>query len=466
VNRVSNENIIVLCGVFILMFVLSLTGVEGAGVRIIFLAAALATALVSVNSGWVNSIFMALIFNFTYYSFHPGDRLGNLFINLAVFSALALLAAKIHVREAEKAASKEEGDEKVFLNKIINSFMLAHGMVTEIKRGISRAELMALYARNVSHLTGTEHTLYYSGEGAAEGGFNLVFSSGKYQEKSIQNQPLIGSFAGKLKKSLGAEEAGFISGAKGNAIVIPTESPAQISGAMVLYKGSEFSYSDIYVIEFFSAQVFIIMEKQDLLKKMSENYEHIIEALAIAIDTKDHATHGHSMATMKYAVKKAEKMDLPEEDRQMIRYAALLHDIGKINISSSILNKPDKLTAEEFELIKKHPEDGVGILEKLDIFGELLPVIMHHHEHFDGKGYPKKLSGRDIPLGSRICSIADAYSVMIADRPYRRARTKSEAFDELKRCSGTQFDREIVDVFLGILHEDEDGGAVEHGRVN
>lgn len=448
----------------VLFAALLISGANGAPARMVFLGAGLLTALASLKGGWANGIFTGLLFNFTYYAFRGSGGTGQLVVNSSVCLALALLADRAKPVAGLKEEKKEEKDGKAFVNKIINSFMLGHGMVTEIKKGLSRQELLALYARNIFNLAGADHVLYYSSGQQGDGAMELEFSAGKYQESVIESRPGAGNPLKTSRKNCPADALGLVKGARGNAMVMPIDGTGSPSGAAVLFKSGEFSYSDIYVVEFFSAQVFIIMEKQELLRKMSGNYERIIEALAIAIDTKDHETHGHSLATMQYAVSIAEKMGLSEEEKARIRYAALLHDIGKIGISNTILNKPEKLTSEEFEIIKKHPEYGVNILKKLGIFDEILPLVMHHHEHYNGKGYPKNLSGKDIPLGSRICSIADAYSVMMADRPYRKARSRGEAISELKRCSGTQFDSEIVDVFLDVIAEGPD--AQGRGQVN
>lgn len=261
-----------------------------------------------------------------------------------------------------------------------------------------------------------------------------------------------------LKSSFSAQSSLVTDTAEGFITVIPVKEGNGYNGAAVLYKKTAFTHNDIYVAEFFTAQIFIMVEKQDLLRQMSDNYGNIIETLALALDVKDHDTHGHSLSTMKYAVQIAHKMKLPPEECERIKCAALLHDIGKIRTNSEILKKPSSLTAEEFEAIKKHPQDGVNILNGMDVFEDILPIILYHHEHFDGKGYPEKLRGENIPLGSRICAIADAYSVMLADRPYRRARTQEEAVAELKRCAGTQFDSRIVSAFLDSMENETAAG--------
>jgi diguanylate cyclase (GGDEF)-like protein len=174
---------------------------------------------------------------------------------------------------------------------------------------------------------------------------------------------------------------------------------------------------------------------------------NIIYALAATVDAKDHYTYGHSKKVSEYAVALSEALSLPEDRITTIRAAALLHDIGKIGIPDSILNKEGTLTKEEWEKVKAHPQDGVEILRHVISLVNCLPAILHHHEHYDGNGYPAGLQGDSIPLEARILSIADAYDAITSLRPYHERLSPQQALDELKRCAGTQFDPELVDIF-------------------
>jgi len=147
----------------------------------------------------------------------------------------------------------------------------------------------------------------------------------------------------------------------------------------------------------------------------------------------------------------AQKLELSEEEKELLKYAAMLHDIGKIGVRGIILNNPNGLTGEEYDEIKKHPLVGESIIQPIELLQPIRTLIRHHHEWYNGKGYPDGLSGENIPLGARIIAIADAYDAMKSDRPYRKALTEETAIRELKRGSGTQFDPKIVEVFLEIL---------------
>jgi len=177
----------------------------------------------------------------------------------------------------------------------------------------------------------------------------------------------------------------------------------------------------------------------------------IIYALAATVDAKDHYTYGHSRKVSEYSVAMAEALGLPQDRIATIRAASLLHDIGKVGIPDSILSKQGPLTDEEWEPVKVHPKLGVEILRHIIDLVNCLPAILHHHERYDGKGYPSGLKGENIPLEGRILAVADAYDAMTSPRPYREQLSPQQAINELKRCAGTQFDPELVEVFCRII---------------
>jgi PAS domain S-box-containing protein/putative nucleotidyltransferase with HDIG domain len=177
----------------------------------------------------------------------------------------------------------------------------------------------------------------------------------------------------------------------------------------------------------------------------------MIAALSNTLETKD--THGpsHSIREAKHAVALAEEMGLPPWQVQNVRLAALLHDIGKIGLDENLLNKPRKLTEEEFELVKAHPVLGASIIDKIDHLRQVVPIVRHHRERFDGSGYPDGLAGNDIPLEARILAVADAFAAMIDHRAYRKALPTEQAIAELEACAGRQFDPQVVEAFLRVM---------------
>jgi putative nucleotidyltransferase with HDIG domain len=184
---------------------------------------------------------------------------------------------------------------------------------------------------------------------------------------------------------------------------------------------------------------------------LKNSYFETIAALAASIDAKDHYTHGHSQKVMEYSVEIAKEMGLSEEEITNIKFAGLLHDVGKIGIDDSILKKETALTPEERKEIEKHPVYGYKIVEKIEFLKKARKYIYHHHERWDGKGYPEGLKGENIPLGARIISVADTYDAMTSSRSYRKALPEYIAIEEIKEHSGSQFDPQIVKVFLKII---------------
>ena len=180
----------------------------------------------------------------------------------------------------------------------------------------------------------------------------------------------------------------------------------------------------------------------------------IIVALAIAIDAKDPYTRGHSVRVARYAAATAEELGLEPQETEAILYAGLLHDIGKIGVSELILHKPAVLNVAEWEAIRDHPITGAKILEPIPSLRKVTPMVRHHHEHYDGTGYPQGISGEKIPLGARILAVADAFEAMTSHRPYRRAMYRARATDILKRGMGKQWDAEVLRAFLRTLGRD------------
>lgn len=177
-------------------------------------------------------------------------------------------------------------------------------------------------------------------------------------------------------------------------------------------------------------------------------YEGTVEALNSTIDAKDHYTFNHSSRVAKLSAQLAEALGVAEKTVKEIQHAASIHDIGKVGIEENILNKNGGLTEDEYELIKKHPAIGVRIVQSIPFLDEAIPVILYHHERYDGKGYPEGIAGEGIPLAARIVGVADAVDAMMSNRPYRSALTLDDVLNELKNNAGKQFDGQVVDLIL------------------
>ena len=178
------------------------------------------------------------------------------------------------------------------------------------------------------------------------------------------------------------------------------------------------------------------------------DYHEIIECIASALDAKDSYTAGHSQRVSDMSMKVCELIGLKQEDTEKIHIAAHLHDIGKIGIPDAVLNKQSKLNDEEWETMKKHPQIGAQILSKSHHLNELKGIVLHHHERYDGKGYPDGLKGEKIPLGSRVIAICDSIDAMSSSRSYRKAHDLQYCYDEIEKNKGIMYDPIIAEYVL------------------
>lgn len=189
-------------------------------------------------------------------------------------------------------------------------------------------------------------------------------------------------------------------------------------------------------------------ENARLNDKLKRTYIEVMISLATVIDAKNHRTRHHSQQVTRYTLIISEELKLPREEKQMLGKAASLHDIGKIGISDPILTKTGPLNNEEWAQIKSHPTRGAEILSPLKFLNEIIPLIRHHHERYQGSGYPDGLRGEDIALGAHIISVADAFDAMTSERPYRRALSQEKALLEIEAGLGDQFDPQIGELFI------------------
>lgn len=243
-----------------------------------------------------------------------------------------------------------------------------------------------------------------------------------------------------------------------SAIFVPLTIRSNAIGILCICRISTqhpFTASDVELISVLSGQAAAAIENARLYEKLEQSYLSTIITLSGVVEARDQYTDKHMKDISEYSVEIAKKLKLPDDEIENIRKAALLHDLGKISVPDRILMKPDKLSEEEMDVIKRHPSSGAKLIEKVEPLKRASEIIRHHQECFDGTGYPDGLKGEDIPLGARIIAVADAFGAMTTSRPYRKALSINDAVNELKQYAGTQFDPQIVEIFLSILEEND-----------
>ena len=248
-------------------------------------------------------------------------------------------------------------------------------------------------------------------------------------------------------------------------LCVPLKIKGEVTGVLNATNrkgGGSFNERDLFLLTILGNNAAIAIENARLYTAIQESYFKTIKALVNAVEAKDNWTKDHSENVTNYSLKIADYLGLSENQKDIIRYAGVLHDIGKIVISSTITDKPDKLNAEEWERIKEHPLIGQRILDPIDYLEPVKICIQTHHERCDGSGYPFGLRAHEISLETRILSVADAFDAMIHSRPYRSALSVGEAVAELKRSSGSQFDSAVVGSLLKIIEAEELEGEIHH----
>lgn len=216
-----------------------------------------------------------------------------------------------------------------------------------------------------------------------------------------------------------------------------------------------YAHSGVWTIALFIIPLFLARYSFQLYLDMREAHINTVAALTSAIDASDPFTHGHSFRVSRYALRIARAMGMSSRDLEMLEYAGLLHDIGKIAIQNDILLKVGPLTDEEWRSLKSHPSIGADIVEQLKFLKEASEVIRSHHERPDGNGYPRGLKGNEVPLAARILNVVDAFDAMTSDRPYRKALPIARVIEELETYKGRQFDKQTADILLDLYWKGE-----------
>ena len=243
-------------------------------------------------------------------------------------------------------------------------------------------------------------------------------------------------------------------GVKKSAVYIPLIYSGRIIGVLVLSEkisGGEFTEDDLVILSDLSSQISIALENYRLSQDVEKTYIETMNALALAVDARDPYTRGHCKRVADYCAKVAKGIGLSDAVVKLLYDASILHDVGKIGVPDEILRKKTPLTDSERAIINEHPIVGEKILRPIRSLDEVCDFVRHHHEQIDGNGYPDRLSAKDLSAPLNIMIVADAFDAMTSDRPYRKAMSFDEAKQELMRCVGTRFDKQIVDKFIEIV---------------
>jgi putative nucleotidyltransferase with HDIG domain len=226
------------------------------------------------------------------------------------------------------------------------------------------------------------------------------------------------------------------------------------------FSGPPFTTSDLQVVLILSSQVVTAMENASLYEDLRESYFRTVQALVAAVEAKDPYTRWHSTNVAKYAVAVARDLGMSPSQLEEIHIASILHDVGKIGISELIISKPDRLSREEFDIMKDHPAHGIRILEPIGFSSAITSAIYQHHERFDGTGYPQGLAGERISFAARILNVADTIDAMVSERPYRGTISSRDVLVELERESGRQFDPKVAEAARRLIEK----GLLKLGR--
>ncbi|HEX9998590.1 MAG TPA: HD domain-containing phosphohydrolase [Abditibacterium sp.] len=330
-----------------------------------------------------------------------------------------------------------------------------HEHIRELHFDLTSPSVPQLALQMAMRLTGAEVGLFTEADGDGvlarigfdeledfliEAVYDYSRHSAETEEPTVENEP----------QNL-PDGAGLV-----NLAALPFATKGQMRGVLLLAnkRSGPFTDAECNILLAIGQHAGLALQNARLHQQLLDSYISTVAVLADAIEAKDAYTRGHCEGVSRVAVEVARRLGVVDGALDAVRYAALLHDVGKIGIPDGILLKPGKLMEEEFSIIQKHAAIGRDLVARVPALSHLGDVILHHHERFDGSGYPDGLDGENIPLGSRIIGIVDAFDAMTTPRPYRDPIEHEAAFEEMLRCAGSQFDPRIVEIVMQVLVEE------------
>ncbi|MFQ5735465.1 MAG: HD-GYP domain-containing protein [Thermodesulfobacteriota bacterium] len=380
------------------------------------------------------------------------------------------ISYQVSIALDEARLYKDSIDRTMELSRKIETIQMMHEIDNAILSALEPGEILDTAASMVAKAVYCEMTAIFLVDKEKSGfrfaaGFGTRLEKGffmPFDHSSVKDVLKTGipQYVARFKEADGekAYERSLVKDGIASRISVPLVVKGEVTGVLSTCsrRAAAFSAEDLSVVEKLSSQIGIALENARLLTDIEELFFGTVKTLSEAIDAKSPWTRGHSERVTELAMAIGRELGLGKQELRYLELAGLLHDIGKLGTYESILDKPGRLTEEEQEIMKQHPAKGAEILSPIKQMAGLAPAIKHHHEFYDGTGYPAGLKGEEIPFMARILTVADTVDAMGADRPYRKGKPMSAIVAELKHCSGTQFDPLVVDTFLRIQ---EAGGA-------
>jgi len=351
-------------------------------------------------------------------------------------------------------------EENIRLKEVMNLYKISEAMNSTL----SIHEILNIILDTVRHEIDADAVAIWERSGDKKWNKMAELSSSMLAAKEgsdpfgeIRGEEIINNMGGNTYLLASAEEMGPLFDCLPNLkafscfLAVPLRARSQITGLVCAYSygaAKRFQKGHSRVLSVLTDRAGMAIENARLYDQLKNVFQETIQALVTALEAKDPYTSGHTKRVTEYASLIAHGMNLPPEEVEKVTQAALLHDIGKIGIRVSSLNKPEELTPVEYEMFKQHTTQGRLILEPIRFLKDIIPIAESHHERMDGSGYPQGLKGDQISLGARILAVADSFDAMTSDRPYRKSLSRKKAIEELKKYAGSQFDAEVVEVFI------------------